>query len=97
MVMAPLSTTAETSHTAPRLGKTARLRDYAGLIPFALLLLLAVFGPMLAPQSATEVVGTPSSAPSGGTTGSAPIPTVSTCCPGRSPPSASTSPSRSGG
>ncbi|ATD72640.1 MULTISPECIES: ABC transporter permease [Gordonia] len=65
MVMAPLSTTAETSHTAPRLGKTARLRDYAGLIPFALLLLLAVFGPMLAPQSATEVVGTPSSAPSG--------------------------------
>jgi peptide/nickel transport system permease protein len=29
------------------------------------LLLLAVFGPMLAPQSATEVVGTPSSAPSG--------------------------------
>ncbi|MCR8899616.1 ABC transporter permease [Gordonia sp. GONU] len=65
MVMAPLSTTAETSHRPPRLGKMARLRDYAGLIPFALLLLLAVFGPMLAPQSATEVVGTPSSAPSG--------------------------------
>ncbi|MCZ0915242.1 ABC transporter permease [Gordonia amicalis] len=65
MVMAPLSTTAETSHTALRLGKAARLRDYAGLIPFALLLLLAVFGPMLAPQSATDVVGTPSSAPSG--------------------------------
>ncbi|SDU73467.1 ABC transporter permease [Gordonia westfalica] len=65
MVMAPLSTMTECPDTLRSSGKTAGLRDYTALIPFALLLLLAVFGPMLAPQSATEVVGTPSTAPSG--------------------------------
>ncbi|MHC3004128.1 ABC transporter permease [Gordonia metallireducens] len=64
MVMAPLSTT-ETPAQPKNSDRSAGIRDYAALIPFALLLLLAVFGPMLAPQSATEVVGTPSTAPSG--------------------------------
>ncbi|GAC02488.1 putative peptide ABC transporter permease protein [Gordonia namibiensis NBRC 108229] len=64
MVMAPLSTS-ETPARPKNSGRSAGIRDYAALIPFALLLLLAVFGPMLAPQSATEVVGTPSTAPSG--------------------------------
>ncbi|MDS1113436.1 ABC transporter permease [Gordonia westfalica] len=65
MVMAPLSTMTESPDALRSSGNTAGLRDYTALIPFALLLLLAVFGPMLAPQSATEVVGTPSTAPSG--------------------------------
>ncbi len=65
MVMAPLSTTTEMSGAPTSARQTSGLRDYAALIPFALLLLLAVFGPMLAPQAATEVVGTPSTAPSG--------------------------------
>ncbi|GAA13503.1 MULTISPECIES: ABC transporter permease [Gordonia] len=65
MAMAPLSTTTEMSGAPTSARKTSGLRDYAALIPFALLLLLAVFGPMLAPQAATEVVGTPSTAPSG--------------------------------
>ncbi len=73
MVMAPLTeTTAQTTTTVAAEPRTReanrtrpRLREYAPLIPFAIVLLLAVFGPMLAPQSATMVVGTPSTAPSG--------------------------------
>ncbi|QMU21624.1 ABC transporter permease [Gordonia rubripertincta] len=64
MVMAPLSSTTETAASPQNSAGSAGLRDYAALIPFALLLLLAVFGPILAPQSPTEVVGTPSTAPS---------------------------------
>lgn len=64
MVMAPLSSTTETAASPLNSAGSAGLRDYAALIPFALLLLLAVFGPILAPQSPTEVVGTPSTAPS---------------------------------
>ncbi|MFE0750572.1 ABC transporter permease [Gordonia sp. NPDC058843] len=71
MVMAPLTETATHSDTSTEVeqptqtaGRTgARLREYAPLIPFAIVLLLAVFGPLLAPQSATMVVGTPSTAP----------------------------------
>ena len=66
MVMTPFSpTTTDAPARSRRAATTSGLRDYTTLIPFALLLLLAVFGPMLAPQSATEVVGTPSTAPSG--------------------------------
>ncbi|MGW6035183.1 ABC transporter permease [Gordonia terrae] len=73
MVMAPLADTATENATGgvvtPPTSRTAgrgvtRLREYAPLIPFAIVLLLALFGPMLAPQSATMVVGTPSTAPS---------------------------------
>ncbi|MFC9979369.1 ABC transporter permease [Gordonia sp. NPDC127522] len=73
MVMAPLTETTAQPTTSvavePRTREVnrtrPRLREYAPLIPFAIVLLLAVFGPMLAPQSATMVVGTPSTAPSG--------------------------------
>lgn len=41
------------------------LRRYWGFLPFGVLVLLAVIGPLLAPQSATMVVGPPSVGPSG--------------------------------
>ncbi|MEO9329447.1 ABC transporter permease [Gordonia aurantiaca] len=68
MVMPPLTNTtapASADAASPSAGKSAGLRDYAALIPFGLLLLLAIVGPVVAPEPATEVVGTPSTAPSG--------------------------------
>ncbi|MCR5978073.1 ABC transporter permease subunit [Gordonia jinghuaiqii] len=74
MVMAPLSDTSALSEspfseaapdTPRRTGAIGRMREYAPLIPFAIVLLLAILGPMLAPQSATMVVGTPSTPPTG--------------------------------
>ncbi|GAB91035.1 ABC transporter permease [Gordonia rhizosphera] len=46
-------------------GWYVRFRPYVGLIPFGVLILLAVIGPWIAPQPATDVVGTPSTSPSG--------------------------------
>jgi len=68
MVMPTLKSTSETDvdRSAGRpAGAVAGLRRHAALIPFGILLLFAVIGPIVAPQPATEVVGTPSTAPSG--------------------------------
>lgn len=61
---ADIDTSATGGSVPSKVGPRNRVREYAPLIPFAIVLLLAVLGPLLAPQSATMVVGTPSTPPS---------------------------------
>jgi peptide/nickel transport system permease protein len=55
----------EVEHSTPSAGRRRRSLRWLGLVPAAVVLLVAVFGPLLVPHNPTMVVGPPSMSPNG--------------------------------